>query len=244
MKLSWIFCIVSRFLPVFLITCSTWFSIRRFFLCLGRWLVLAFPMTPMFTCAAGCVVVRVVVEGEWNCQACGTIGCWPTKRQYFRCGTPRYVQNGGAVGGKPRGLPREQNALGLPPPSTSTGNPTIRVPRRVPPRNQGTPLPVPVAGGGMSLPISFLQTIGLPQEVMSRVESKLAPPRQKEITDEKALVVVGETTSPDPESQVIKGDVARHFLPPRTLRVDFCRPRRSSCLNVASAFTVGSKLLG
>ena len=27
----------------------------------GRWLVLAFPMTPMFTCAAGCVVVRVVV---------------------------------------------------------------------------------------------------------------------------------------------------------------------------------------
>ena len=75
------------------------------------------------------------------------------------------------------------------PPSNSTGNPTFRVPRKVPPRNQGTPPPVPVAGGDMSLLISFLQTIGLPQEVMSQVESKLAPPRQKEITDEKALAL-------------------------------------------------------
>ena len=41
----------------------------------------------------------------------------------------------------------------------------------------------------MSLLISFLQTIGLPQEVMSQVESKLAPPRQKEISDEKALAL-------------------------------------------------------
>ena len=41
----------------------------------------------------------------------------------------------------------------------------------------------------MSLPISFLHTIGLPQEVMRQVESKLAPPRQKKITDEKALAL-------------------------------------------------------
>ena len=194
MKLSWIFCIVSRFVLVFLITCSTWFSIRRFFLGLGRSLVLTFPMIPMFTCAASCVVVRVVVvcrlKEKRNCRACGMIGCWPTKRQCFRCGTPRYVQNGGAVGRKPRGPPREQNALGRPPPSTSTGNPTFRVPRRVPPRNQGTPLPVSVADGDMSLLVSFLQTIGVPQEVMSHVESKWAPPRQKEITDEQALALV------------------------------------------------------
>ena len=54
---------------------------------------------------------RLQIEGEWNCQACGMVGCWPTKRQCFRCGTPRYVRNGGAIGGKPRGPPGEQNTL-------------------------------------------------------------------------------------------------------------------------------------
>ena len=128
---------------------------------------------------------RVQNEGEWNCQACGMVGCWPTKRQCFRCCTPRYVRNGGVIGGQPR----EQNELGRLPPSPSTGNPSYWVLRTGAPQNQGSFLPVPVAGGDMSLPISFLQTPGLPQEVMSQVESKLAPPRQKEITDEKALAL-------------------------------------------------------
>ena len=82
---------------------------------------------------------RVQIEGEWNCQACGMVGCWPTKRQCCRCGTPR-----GAIGGKPQGPPREQNASNRPPPSPSTGNPTYRVPRKGAPQNQGTSLPVPV----------------------------------------------------------------------------------------------------
>ena len=39
----------------------------------------------------------------------------------------------------------------------------------------------------MTLLIAFLQTLGLPQEVMSQVESKLVPPRPKEVSSEKAL---------------------------------------------------------
>ena len=119
MKLSWIFCIVSRFVLVFLITCSTWPSIRRFFR--GSWTLARAGISHdshVHMCGrlrGGAGGGRVQIEGEWNCQACGMIGCWPTKRQCFRCGTPRYVQNGGAVGGKPRGPPREQNALGRPP---------------------------------------------------------------------------------------------------------------------------------
>ena len=41
----------------------------------------------------------------------------------------------------------------------------------------------------MSLLISFLQTLGLSQDVMSQVGSKLAPPHPKEISDEKALAL-------------------------------------------------------
>ena len=129
---------------------------------------------------------RVQIEGEWNCQACGMVECWPTKRQCFRCGNPRYVRNGGAVGGKPRGPPRDQNAFGRPPPTPSTGDPTHRLPRKGAPQNKGTAPHVPVAGGDMSLLISVLQTIWLPQEFMSQVEAKLAPPRQKKSSDEKA----------------------------------------------------------
>ena len=39
----------------------------------------------------------------------------------------------------------------------------------------------------MTLHIAFLQKLGLPQEVMSQVESKLVPPRPKEVSSEKAL---------------------------------------------------------
>ena len=77
-----------------------------------------------------------------------------------------------------------------PPPSTSTGNLLFECHVECRRGIKGTTPPVPVAGRDMSLLISFLQTIGLPQEVMSQVESKLAPPRQKEITDEKALALV------------------------------------------------------
>ena len=67
---------------------------------------------------------RFHIEGsEWNCQSCGMVGCWPTKHQWFRCGNPRIARNGGAVGGKPRGPPRKQNAFGRPPPTPSMGEP-------------------------------------------------------------------------------------------------------------------------
>ena len=125
---------------------------------------------------------RVHIGGDWDCQSCGMVVCWPTKRRCFRCGCPRFARNGGAVGGKPRGPPREQNALGRPAPTLSSGDPTHRVPRRGAPQIKGTPPSVPVVsldgkGGDMSLLISFPQTLGLPQDVMSQVESKLAPPR-------------------------------------------------------------------
>ena len=39
----------------------------------------------------------------------------------------------------------------------------------------------------MTLLTTFLQTLGLPQKVMSQVESKLVPPRPKKVFSEKAL---------------------------------------------------------
>ena len=91
-----------------------------------------------------------------------------------------------AAGGKQRAPPREQNALGRPPPTPSTGEPTHRVPRRGAPQNKGTPLsvtagwegrPLDGKGGDMSLLTAFLQTLGLPQEVVSQVGPLLAPRR-------------------------------------------------------------------
>ena len=151
--------------------------------------MLAFPLTPTFTCVVRCVVVLGVVVSKLKESGTAKLAAWlgagPRSASAFGV-APRYVRNGGAIGGKPRCPPREQNALGRPPPSPSTGDPTRRVSREGATQNQGT---VPVAGGDMSLLISFLQTLGLPQEVMSQVESKLAPPREKEISDEKALAL-------------------------------------------------------
>ena len=121
--------------------------------------------------------------GEWNCQSCGMVGCWPTKHQCFRCGTPRYARNGGAVGGKPRGPPREQKAST---PTPTTGEPTFRTPRRGTPQNRGTAPSVPAPsldgqGGGMTL-LSLLLCKRLDcRAVMSQVESKLVPPRPKDV---------------------------------------------------------------
>ena len=64
MNRSWVLNNVSQFALVFRSTCSIWFSNRRFFLGPGRWLVLAFPLAPTFTCAFGCVVVLEVVVSK------------------------------------------------------------------------------------------------------------------------------------------------------------------------------------
>ena len=127
---------------------------------------------------------RTVIEGEWDCQNCGIRGCWPTKHKCFRCGHPRFA------GGKFKFPERERNALGRPVVVPPRVNPTHRrPPRQVP---QAAPVtPVVIEEGGLlgcdaQLLFEFLRQMGLSEEVMKQVQSKVQP-RTKEVSKEKAL---------------------------------------------------------
>ena len=126
---------------------------------------------------------RTVIEGEWDCQKCGMQGCWPTKHKCFRCGHPRFA------GGRIKFPERECNALGRPVVVPPRVNPTHRKPRQAP---QAAPVsPIVIEEGGMlgcnaQLLFEFLRQMGLPEEVMKQVQSKVQP-RTKEVSKEKAL---------------------------------------------------------
>ena len=127
---------------------------------------------------------RPVIEGEWDCQKCGMQGCWPTRQRCFRCGQPRYA------GGKVKLPERERNALGRPVVVPPRVNPTHRKPPRQTP--QAAPVnPVVIEEGGLigcdtQLLFEFLRQMGLSEEVMKQVQSKVQP-KNKEVSKEKAL---------------------------------------------------------
>ena len=127
---------------------------------------------------------RPVIEGEWDCQKCGMQGCWPTRHKCFRCGHPRFA------GGKIKFPERERNALGRPVVVPPRVNPTHRKPPRQPP--QAAPVnPVVIEEGGLigcdtQLLFEFLRQMGLSEEVMKQVQSKVQP-KTKEVSKEKAL---------------------------------------------------------
>ena len=127
---------------------------------------------------------RTVIEGEWDCQKCGMQGCWPTRHKCFRCGHPRFA------GGRIKFPERERNALGRPVVVPPRVNPTHRKPPRQAP--QAAPVtPVVIEEGGLlgcdtQLLFEFLRQMGLSEEVMKQVQSKVQP-RSKEVSKEKAL---------------------------------------------------------
>ena len=127
---------------------------------------------------------RTIIEGEWDCQNCGMRGCWPTKHKCFRCGHPRFA------GGRIKFPERERNALGRPVVVPPRVNPTHRKPPRQAP--QAAPVtPVVIEEGGLlgcdtQLLFEFLRQMGLSEEVMKQVQSKVQP-RSKEVSKEKAL---------------------------------------------------------
>ena len=95
---------------------------------------------------------RVPIQGEWNCQSCGMVGCWPTKHQCFRCAYARRHAhgNGGAIGGKFGGTPStgEQNAF-------RTASQRTRLRTEVTPPSFPAPAP-DVKGGDMTLLVAFV----------------------------------------------------------------------------------------
>ena len=109
---------------------------------------------------------RPVIEGEWNCHHCGMQGCWPTRQRCFRCGQLRHVV------GEVKLPDRERNALVRP---------------VVPPRVNL----VVVEEGGLircdtQLLFEFLRQMGLSEEVMKQVQSKVQS-KNKEVSKEKVL---------------------------------------------------------
>ena len=99
------------------------------------------------------------------------------------------VVNPRFAGGKFKFPERERNALGRPVVVPPRVNPTHRKPRQAP---QAAPVtPIVIEEGGMlgcdaQLLFEFLRQMGLSEEVMKQVQSKVQP-RTKEVSKEKAL---------------------------------------------------------
>ena len=113
--------------------------------------------------------------------ACKVVGL---QDKCFRCGHPRFA------GGRIKFPERERNALGRPVVVPPRVNPTHRKPPRQAP--QAAPVtPVVTEEGGLlgcdtQLLFEFLRQMGLSEEVMKQVQSKVQP-RSKEVSKEKAL---------------------------------------------------------
>ena len=121
------------------------------------------------------------VSGTARNVACKDVG--RQKHKCFRCGNPRFA------GGKFKFPERGRNALGHPTVVPPRGNPTHRRPRQAP---QAAPVtPNVIEEGGMlgcnaQLLFEFLRQMGLQEEVMKQVQSKVQP-RVKEVSKEKAF---------------------------------------------------------
>ena len=75
---------------------------------------------------------NVDIPGQWQCSFCQATRCWPTRKQCYRCGTPRVIPTSD---GPTRG------PLGRAPPPARAKEPPTRssgpAPQTVPPRNIG-----------------------------------------------------------------------------------------------------------
>ena len=85
---------------------------------------------------------NVDIPGQWQCNFCHAIRCWPTRKRCYRCDTPRDFSNPNSPVRGPLGR-APQPARNNVPPTRSSGP----GPQTVPPRNFGNG-PPPGAGVG------------------------------------------------------------------------------------------------
>ena len=131
------------------------------------------------------------VPGAWYCPNCQQGGCWPARKNCFRCGQPRPANDVVPLDALPRrrkkGHFREEQFLGRQPQSAQSTCPTARRQPQPPgPVNAPTVTPnAPVPPGEVVLPplnaeamLAWLQQLGLDPAVLEMVRDKLPPPKR------------------------------------------------------------------
>ena len=120
---------------------------------------------------------RPVIPGEWKCAVCSAMGCWPTRKTCYRCGSQRsetaLAQPGPCVNGF-QGNFREQNALGRPTPPT----PVVVPPRLREERRGSKPPPLCFSSGAKDLEglLQALIGIGLDENMVKQKRDQLPTP--------------------------------------------------------------------
>ena len=126
-----------------------------------------------------------MIPGEWECAVCQLVGCWPARKICFRSNTPKNEEP--PAPSRPQ---RERGHLQRFPQHTAPADPTTRVPRNVPPRNQlRTPNAVQLqqqqqqrkqrmAGPPVDHEalLSLLADLGLSSEVLRQVRERIPVP--------------------------------------------------------------------
>ena len=130
------------------------------------------------------------VPGAWYCPNCQLGGCWPARRNCFRCGQPRPANDVVPIDALPRrrkkGHFREEQYLNRQPQVVQSTCPTARR-QPQPPGPVNAPVNTsnaPVPPGEVVLPplnaeamLSWLQQLGLDGAVLEMVRAKLPPPK-------------------------------------------------------------------
>ena len=87
--------------------------------------------------------VNVNIPGQWQCNFCHAIRCWPTRKRCYRCHTPRDFSNPNSPVRGPLGRALQPARNNVPPTRSSGPGP-----QTVPPRNFGNGPPPAWAGVG------------------------------------------------------------------------------------------------
>ena len=136
------------------------------------------------------------VPGSWTCMVCNMGGCQPVRQSCFRCGTSRGTAppvpagretrypGKGSGGPQNSACPTTRHAKPKPKPVGLQTEPQLEAPSQSTPPKLDTPTLLQV-----------LQSPGLGQDLLARVEVKLSPPPRKEPEPEKRLTtLVGKIT--------------------------------------------------
>ena len=129
--------------------------------------------------------VNVDIPGQWQCNFCHAIRCWPTRKRCYRCDTPRdfSIPNSPVRGPLGRAPQPARNHV---PPTRSSGP----GPQTVPPRNLGNGPPPGAGVGPMSTDVGkkdegrdLAQALSLLQKIMTPEDfvkyQVLISPKQK-----------------------------------------------------------------
>ena len=156
------------------------------------------------------------IRGRWQCHARKAPRCWPTRRRFYRCDTPRDFHSGVTPAGLSGRL--SQASRGTGPPTRSPG------PKPSPPRNGGAQGGLPLGAGvgcGASiwgritkLEFNLQQHVDMLQEVLLQSQTV-----GDEVRDLRALVVNGDALDevvPVVAASVILSNLTRVHQTPLT----------------------------